>query len=254
MTDIRGRFLWFENLTRDVQAASGFYASAIGWSAQQAEVGGQPYAMLFNGPAPIAGLHPIPPGAPQPPCWLSYVGTPDIRETTALAESLGAKVHMRLMEIPTVGTISVMQDPQGAMFAAYQPAALPSSLPGEAKAGDFCWHELATTDVEAAMAFYGRLFGWTLQASHDMGHMGVYHLYGLPGLMLGGAYRKPAEMPAPPNWLPYVRVDDLDATLARVRNGSANVLLGPHVVPTGERIAVVADPQGATFALHQLKA
>jgi len=251
MTDIRGRFLWLENLTRDVQAAVGFYTAVIGWGTQRWEVAGQPYHMFANGAAALAGLMPIPPGADQPPHWLAYIGTPDVKETTALAERLGAKVWVRLMEVPTVGTMSVMSDPQGAMFAAYQPSTPPPSLPAEAKVGEFCWHELATTNVDAALAFYGPLFGWEKQTVHDMGHMGLYIEYGLPGLALGGLYAKPAEMPGPPSWLAYVRTADLDAAVARVKTNGGTVLLAPHEVSGGDRIAVFADPQGAPFALHQ---
>ena len=254
MTDIRGRFLWYANLTRDTQAAVAFYTAVIGWGTQRWEVAGQPYDMLANGDNALAGLQPMPPTSEHPPHWLAYIGTPDVRATTALAESLGATVFVRLMAIPTVGTMSVMSDPQGAMFAAYQPETLPPSLPDDAKVGEFCWHELATTDAEAAITFYRQLFGWEILTAHDMGHMGVYNEYGLPGLPLGGLYTKPAEMPGPPNWLAYVRIADLDAAVARVKVHGGTVILEPHEVPGGDRIAVFADPQGAPFALHQKKA
>jgi uncharacterized protein len=203
---------------------------------------------------PLAGLHPMPAGAEHPPHWLAYIGTPDVAETTALAERMGAKVWVRLMDIPTVGLMSVMQDPQGAMFAVYRPASLPPSLPAEAKVSEFCWNELATTDVDAALAFYGRLFGWEKQSVHDMGHMGLYIEYGLPGLPLGGFYTKPPEMPGPVNWLAYVRVADIDAALARAKAGGAAVLLEPVVVGGGGRAAVFADPQGAAIGLFEPKA
>lgn len=253
MAEFRGRFLWFENLTRDTQAAVAFYTAVVGWTSQRWETEGGPYDMLANGEVPLAGLHPMPEGAEHPPYWLAYVGTPDVGATTALAESLGAKVWVRLMEIPTVGTMSVMQDPQGAMFAAYTPATPPPALPNEASVGEFSWVELATTDVDAALGFYGRLFGWEKQSVHDMGHMGLYIEYGLPGLPLGGLYKKPAEMPGPSSWLGYVRIADLDAAVGRVKANGGTVLLEPHEVPGGDRIAVFADPQGSAFALHQKK-
>ena len=189
MAEIRGRFLWFENLTRDTQAAAAFYTAVIGWTPQRWEAAGQPYDMLANGEVALAGLHPMPASAEGSPHWLAYIGTPDVTETTALAESLGAKVWVRLMEIPTVGTFSVMQDPQGAMFAAYTPVTPPPFLANDAKVGEFSWLELATTDVEAAMAFYGRLFGWKMLAAHDMGHMGVYHGTGCRACRWAGSTR-----------------------------------------------------------------
>jgi hypothetical protein len=252
MAEIRGRFIWFENLTHDVQAALGFYTAVIGWQTQRWDGGGEPYHMLANGEKPLAGIHPIPPGADQPPAWLGYIGTPDVKETTALAESLGAKIWVRLMEIPSVGTMSVMSDPQGAMFAAYQPSSMEQSgACEEVKAGDFSWHELATTDPDGALAFYQRLFGWEKKEVHDMGHMGLYTEYGLPDRPLGGIYSKPPDMPGPPAWLYYVHTANLDAGVSRVKANGGTVVLEPIEVPGGDRVAVFTDQQGAFFAMHE---
>jgi hypothetical protein len=214
---------------------------------------GEPYHMFANGEVPFAGLQPMPEGAEAPPNWLGYIGTPDVKATTELAESLGATVFVRLMEIPTVGTMSVLADPQGAMFAAYTPATAADCPVMPAGIGEFAWHELATTDIDAAFAFYQRLFGWEKHEVHDMGHMGLYMEYGVPGLSLGGIYTKPAEMPGPPSWLYYVRVPDLDAGVERVKAQGGSVILEPIDVPGGDRVAVFADPQGAAFAFYWKK-
>jgi hypothetical protein len=252
MSDIRGRFLWYETLTNDVNGAIAFYTKVIGWGTQSWDGMGTPYHMWANGEKTIGGIMQMPPDAAAPPHWLGYVGTPDVMATTARAEELGAKVFLRNMNVPTVGTMSVMQDPFGAFFAAYTPeTAMPPAVPG---VGDITWHEIATTDVDACLAFYGDLFGWKKLAAHDMGAMGVYLEYGLDNEPLGGIYLKPADMPAPPHIMYYIRVDDLEATMARVTEHGGTVMLGPHEVPGGDRIAMCADPQGAAFALHWKKA
>jgi predicted enzyme related to lactoylglutathione lyase len=60
-------------------------------------------------------------------------------------------------------------------------------------------------------------------------------------------------MTAPPHWLYYVKVDDLDAALERVKERGGQVLNGPMDVPGGDRVAQCLDPQGAAFALHGSK-
>ncbi len=60
-------------------------------------------------------------------------------------------------------------------------------------------------------------------------------------------------MPFPPSWLMYVKVLDLDASLAAVTSGGGQVLMGPMEIPGGDRIAQCLDPQGAAFALHEPK-
>ena len=250
MPDIRGRFVWYENLTRDVDAAIAFYRAVIGWNTQSWTGMGEPYHMFANGDAVLAGLMKMPPEAEMPPHWMGYIGTPDVKATTARAEELGGKVWVKLMEIPTVGTFSVIQDPQGAFFAAYSPVNHPPEPPAEAKAGEFVWHELITTDPDAAWAFYADLFGWEKKSSLDMGPMGIYQIYGLPSRDLGGIFKKPADMPAPPHWLYYIHVADLDAAVARVKDNGGQVILGPMEIPGGGRIATCLDSQGAVFSLH----
>lgn len=250
MADIRGRFVWYENLTKDVDAAIAFYRAVVGWNTQSWAGTGEPYHMFANGDAVLAGLMKIPPGAEAPPHWLGYIGTPDVKATTARAEELGAKVWLKLMEIPTVGTFSVIQDPQGAFFAAYAPANQPGEPPAANAFGTFVWHELITTDVDAAWAFYSGLFGWEKKSSLDMGPAGIYQIYGLPSLELGGIYKRPADMAWPPAWLYYIHVADLDAAVARVKERGGQVIVGPMDIPGGGRIAICADPQGAAFALH----
>jgi predicted enzyme related to lactoylglutathione lyase len=249
MSDIRGRFVWYENMTRDVQAAIGFYTAVTGWNTQSWTGMGEPYYMFANGDAMLAGLMKMPPEAEMPPHWMGYIGTPDVKATTARAEALGAKVWAKLMEIPTVGTFSVIQDPQGAFFAAYSPVNPPAGPAKWAEIGEFAWHELATTDVNGAWAFYSDLFGWEKKEAHDMGPAGIYQVFGFPSLGLGGIYKKPAEMPGPPNWMFYVRVANLEATVEKVTTNGGSITMEPHDVPGGGRIAMCLDPQGAAFAL-----
>jgi len=154
------------------------------------------------------------------------------------------------MEIPNVGTFSVIQDPQGAGFAAYTPLNEPPAPPQEPAFGTVVWHELITTDPDAAWAFYSDLFGWQKTTSLDMGPAGLYQMYGVPGLELGGIYKKTDDMPGPPQWLYYVHVADLDAAVATATANGGSVLVGPMDIPGGGRIAICMDQQGAPFALH----
>jgi predicted enzyme related to lactoylglutathione lyase len=251
MSDIAGRFIWYETLTTDVDGAIAFYTKVMGWGTERWDGMDTPYHMWANGGRPIGGLMQLPPGAEAPPHWLGYIGTDDVAATTAHAEALGAKVLLRCMTVPTVGTMSVLQDPQGAFFAAYTPdTPMPVPPPG---VGDISWHEIATTDIDACLAFYSALFGWKTVTTHDLGAMGMYLEYGVGTDVLGGIYRKPDEMPAPPHFMYYIRLSDLDAAVARVKDHGGRVLHGPVDVPGGDKVAMCTDPQGAAFAIHWKK-
>jgi predicted enzyme related to lactoylglutathione lyase len=76
-------------------------------------------------------------------------------------------------------------------------------------------------------------------------------MFGLTSeIPIGGCYNIGEGMGAPPNWLPYIRVDSADAAADRVTSNGGQVLNGPMEVPGGDRVAQCLDPQGAAFAVH----
>lgn len=257
MSDHRGRFLWYELMTTDVETAVDFYSGLIGWTTQAWEGGDQPYTMWMSGDAPVGGVMELPADAAAagaPPHWLAYIGTPDLDATVARAGELGANVIVPTMDISEVGRMTILGDPQGAVFAAYQPA---NEQPpeGPPAVGRFSWHELITSDREAGWAFYSELFGWDTVEEMDMGEAGIYHVYGRPGgAPLGGIMNRPPDAPPVSAWTLYVRIPDCDAAVEAVKAAGGQLLIGPMEVPGGDRIAQFLDPQGAVFAVHEMVA
>jgi predicted enzyme related to lactoylglutathione lyase len=249
----RGRFCWYDLMTPDPSAAEGFYKEVAGWGTDIWQGSEIPYTMFTNGGKPLGGVMPLPEQARAqgaPPNWMAYIAVPDVHETTAKAQSLGGHVYVEPQEIPNVGSFAVLADPQGAVFAVFTPK---EEMPGQDEPpgkGEFSWHELATTDHVAAFDFYADLFGWQKTDAMDMGDMGVYQMYGAGNSTLGGMFNKPAEMPAPPHWLYYIRVDDVRTAVEKVKALGGQVFNGPMEVPGGDMIAQCMDPQGAAFALH----
>src|SRR5437899_2250358 len=115
-------------------------------------------------------------------------------------------------------------------------------MPTTFSRGRICWHELLTTDPQAARAYYPKVVGWGTQAwDQDPSYM-MWTANGTPvgGLM---ALPEPArQMGAPSNWLMHVAVPDVDATV-RLANGlGAQTYVPPRDIPTVGRFAVLADP------------
>ena len=252
----RGRFVWYDLMTTDPEAAKAFYTAVAGWGTETWDSSGMPYTMWTASGKPIGGTMKLPDEAVAGgarPHWISYVDVPDVDATVARARELGATVVVPPRDIPTVGRFSVFNDPQGATIAAFTPEQRQPEPEGMPPVGEFSWHELATTDPDAALAFYGELFGWEKTGDHDMGPMGVYRMYGRNGKTLGGIFKKPAEMPGPSAWLYYARVADVNASIEAARRQGGQVLNGPMEVPGGDLIATFMDPQGGMFAVHQSK-
>ncbi len=247
----KGLFVWYEHLTRDVQAAIAFYGEVVGWKTQP--FGGD-YTMWVGSQGPLGGVMELPDDLAKkgvPPHWMAHVQVDDVDATAKLATKLGGKVCKDPTDIPTVGRFSVLADPQGVPISVFKPNA-PMALHDSAGDGEFCWNELLTSDSAAAFRFHSELFGWKVLQDMDMGPMGTYRIYGVGEKRLGGVMAIPKGAPMPPMWIYYVSTSDLDAAIGRATRKGGKVMNGPMDVPGG-RIAQLADPQGAAFALHQEK-
>jgi uncharacterized protein len=255
--DLLGRFVWYDLMTPDVAAAVAFYPAVTGWTTNVWEMGpGQTYTMwVAPSGTSIGGTMQMPNDqveAGVPPHWIAYVGTPDVDATHAEALRLGATTHVPPTDIPTVGRFAVLADPQGATFALYAPADLSTVTPEPdfPGIGEMSWHELYTTDLDAAFAFYSQLFGWKEQSAMDMGPMGKYLMYGRGDKTYGGIMKRPSEE-TPSCWNLYARVPSLDAALGAVRGNGGQVIMGPQEVPGGDVVAICTDPRGGMFSLHE---
>lgn len=245
----KGRFSWYDLMTPDVSASKAFYTEVIGWKTTKWEK--DDYEMWMVGDKALGGLMQMPPDAKgSPPHWMAYIETDDADATAKQAEKLGGRIVHPPTDIPTVGRFAVLADPQGASFAVIQP--LESMEDPPRAPGYFSWSELNTTDYESAAKFYTELFGWKKTSAMDMGEgLGTYWMFGLDAQnSVGGMSNVAPMMKAPPHWLYYVSVQDLDATLAKVTQKGGKILNGPMEVPGGDKIAQCMDPQGGMFALH----
>ena len=253
----RGRFVWYELMTTDMAGAQAFYTAVVGWKAAPFESAEMPYTLWLKGETQdtgVGGLMELPKEARErgvPPHWMGYVAVPDVDATAARAVELGGHVIVGPQDIPNVGRFVIFKDPQGAAISAFRGTGeMPAEEP-KPEPGDVTWHELGTTDHEAAFDFYADLFGWEKSQIFDMGEAGIYQMYGVAGRMLGGMYNRDPSQPFPPGWLYYISVGDLDGAVATARAKGGTIRLEPLEVPGGSRIAVVLDPQGAAFGLHQ---
>jgi len=247
----QGRFIWYDLMTGDTNAAQSFYCGVIGWDAKDSGMADRSYTLRSAGSAMVGGLMPI----PEPvrvsgdgPRWTGYIAVDDVDGHARRVEAAGGSVHRPAEDIPDVGRFAVVSDPHGAVFILFKgttepPAEIPPGTPGR-----IGWHELHSGNLESAFGFYSGLFGWTKADTVDMGPMGTYQLFATGGAPVGGMMTKCDEAPSP-FWLYYFNVEAIDAAVARAQQGGAKLLNGPHQVPGGSWIAHCTDPQGAMFAM-----
>ncbi len=243
--DPRGKFVWHELLSADAAAATAFYTKVVAWKTQPWEQDAS-YSMWVAKNGPVGGIASL--GGAAPPHWLPYIGVNDVAATAETAKSLGGRVLKEKTDMPNGGSYAVLADPQGAEFAVYKSGVPSNSSPASA-AGDFTWHELATSDAKAAMDFYTKLVGWEVGPAHDMGPAGLYHLFLHQGNQYGGIFA--SNTGGGPSWLCYIGVEDAGKAVAAAKSAGGRVLNGPMEVPGGSWVAQVLDPEGAPFAVHE---
>jgi predicted enzyme related to lactoylglutathione lyase len=235
-----GKFVWHEQVSPDPRQAEEFYTRLFGWGTEVWKPGEVDYTMIAAHGQMHGAFSKAMEGAP-PPHWLSHVRVEKLEETIDRATGAGGKLAAGPFELEEVGRLAIIADPQGAYFSVYEPAT-ESPQPQ----GVFVWDELGTSDADAAQRFYEQVFGWT---TSEMGpEYGGYRIFnvgetGIAGLM--GV----ADANFVPHWQPYVAVDDVDAIVAEAKTLGASLLAEPMDVPNAGRIAVLRDPQGASFGV-----
>lgn len=242
-----GDFIWYELVTPDARAAEAFYATVLGWTFTTLE-GDMPYKVAAAGGSPVAGLFAVPPGAEMPVTWMGYLGVADVDATVAAITADGGALMVPARDIPGVGRIAGLLDPQGVGLVVMRGLSeAPSTSFDPGAAGHCNWNELAVPDPEAGLAFYSRHFGWAKGASMPMGEMGNYQFIDHGGRTIGAVMR--LQPPRPPSFLFYFGVADIDAATVAVTAGGGTVIHGPSPIPGDGFIIVALDPQGAAFGL-----
>src|SRR5262245_41944932 len=190
-----GRPLWYELMTTDMKGAEAFYRTVVGWKTAPFDGAGQPYT-IFNrgGDVGVGGVMTKPAEVKAPPFWAMYIGVPKVEDAVAKIKKLGGTAHTEMIEIPKVGRLQMMMDPQGAAFYVMEPGSPEQRTEGAPEVGDASWHELMTTDWQAAMKFYEEMFHWEPTQQMDMGPEGTYQMFNRPHGMIGGMMNKPKEM------------------------------------------------------------
>jgi uncharacterized protein len=254
-----GTFSWVELSTTDRKAGIAFYRALFGWESDDRPVGPGPddvYSMqLLRGleVGAASGQRPDERQMGVPPHWNLYVTVTSADDTAARATELGGSVLASPFDVMDAGRMAVLQDPTGAVFLIWQPKQhIGAKILFEP--GALCWSELTTKDPKKAEAFYTALFGWVAKHSAPGAPM-TYTEFSVGGQPTIGMMAMPADMPpqVPSYWMPYFQVEDCDASTARAKDLGGSAMIGPQDIANTGRFTILQDPQGAMFAVFQLK-
>jgi len=248
-----GSFCWLELGTTDRNAATKFYSNLFGWTAEDMPMGpDMTYTMFRIGGKDVGGSYQLMKeqlAAHVPPHWMLYIKVESADAAAAKAVQLGAQQMVPPSDIPNVGRFAVLQDPTGAQISIFQTGPH-AGITTFGDVGALCWADLNSNDPERAAQFYARWLGWTYEAGED----NYRHILNGAGQenMIGGI---PPRMHAPPgtpsHWMSYFHVADCKASAAKAAQLGASTMMPAGLMPEVGTIAVLADPQGAAFALYE---
>ena len=238
---------WVELSVDNVEQATAFYGALFGWDVEidpNPDFGGHGNFTLDG--KDVAGVGPtMEPGQPQ--VWTTYIASDDLDRTAGKITGAGGAVLMEPMAIAEFGSMIVAADPAGAVFGVWQAGQHIGAQVANV-VGSVAWNENLSRDFEGNKKFYTEVFGY------DYGDMTAdgfnYATTDLGGAPVGGIGDLPPQASAdtPAHWMTYFAVSDTDATVATVTELGGSVLNPAFDTPQG-RIAVLADNQGAPFAV-----
>lgn len=249
---VNGAPNWLDVGTSDIDGARSFYGGLFGWQFQSAgpDAGGYGFFQLDG--RTVAGGMQITPEQGSP-SWTVYFQSADAEATAKATEQAHGRVLVHPMDVLGQGRLAVLADRAGAPFGLWQPGQTKGvDLAGAP--GSLCWAELYTPDIAAAAAFYHQVLGLETSAVPFPGgtYTCVNPAEGGEEAMFGGFVPladDPVEAQAGAYWLPYFDVTDTDATVARAQELGGTVRMATTDIPGVGRIARLADPCGARFAV-----
>ncbi|MDF3302127.1 VOC family protein [Streptomyces tropicalis] len=243
---------WIDVGSSDIDGARAFYGGLFGWDFQSAgpEAGGYGFFQLA-GSTVAGGMQTGP--EQGPPSWTVYFQSADADATAKTAEQARGQVLVPPMDVMGQGHMAVLSDRAGVPFGLWQPG-LTKGVDKAGDPGSLCWVELYTPDIAAAAAFYHKVLGLETSAVSFPGgtYTCVNPAEGGESAMFGGIVPlgdDPVEAEAGAYWLPYFEVADTDATVARALELGGTVRMPPRDVEGVGRMARLADPDGARFAV-----
>lgn len=240
---------WIDLGTTDVAGAKAFYSGLFGWTHEDLPTDmGMPYTMFSKNGKMVAGAGPVPQEG-MPSFWNSYVNVDSVDDTIAKVEANGGSVMMPAMDVMTSGRMAFVSDPTGASIGLWEPKDHKGAeLVNED--GSLVWNELMTDDVEANKAFFAATLGWSEETTPMEGGP-VYTSFKVGEDYVAGMMAKTPDMQFPNYWNVYFAVDDVDAAAEKATSLGGTLMSPPFDTPVG-RMAVVSDPQGASFSIIKM--
>lgn len=239
-----GKFVWHDLITPDVDDSKAFYGKLFGWQFETRDG----YTLIRNDGRAIGGM--VAAGRasdPRSARWLLSLSVRDVDEAVDGVRQAGGKLLRGPMDLPPRGRFALVSDNRGAQLGLLRSASgdPPDTPPA---IGDWLWAELWSNDLQASLDFYRALLGYRAERLAADVRGVPYRVLSIDGKWRAGIGQIPWEN-VHDQWIPYVRVADVAATMARAEALGGEVYLKPQ--PGAPAMALIADPGGAILMIER---
>jgi predicted enzyme related to lactoylglutathione lyase len=245
-----GKFVWYDLITDDAEAARRFYTGLFGWEFEKStSPRGGDYYLARDGGVYVGGIVPVtePPDGAELSRWLPYVSVADVDDAVERTRSNGGRVVVSPLDV-RLGRVAAIVDPEGAAIGlARSDIGDPDDATTAGGPGRVLWSELLAADDAAAAAFYRAVVGYDVRVVERRG--GEYTLLTSDGRDRAGIFPNPTDWK--PQWITHFGVADPAAAAARAESLGGEVLLEPTAEVRDGTIAIVTDPSGAVLVLRK---
>ncbi|MGF0169653.1 VOC family protein [Streptomyces sp. Marseille-Q5077] len=240
---------WVSLMVHGLAATQDFYGALFGWEFQPGPQQLGPYVRALLNGREVAGIGQLPPDRHLPIAWTPYLASNNVDLTADTVRLCGGTVGVGPLDAAEAGRLAICSDPSGAVFGIWQGAehrgTAITGVPGTP-----AWNELLTFESVNVAKFYETVFAYEEEpvVSADFDYVTLL----IDGRSVAGIHGVGTSLPRDrgPHWVTYFEVADTDETLARVVELGGHTLRPAHDSAHG-RVATVADPEGARFALIQ---
>jgi len=245
---LTGKFIWFDLATASIEQQKVFYGEVFGWKFRTLGDTDDQYTLITNGDRNVAGMFLVKAreDAPVGALWIGLMSIEDPVKAASAVERGGGVVHAQPMTLTQRGTYAVFRDPDGALFGVLKSDS--GDPPDQAVAiGDFLWVDLFADQPEKAAGFYQQLAGYELTKSEEKAGAEriILASHGLPR---AGVVPLPEDV-SRAGWLPYIKVEDVAATLKKVVEAGGYIMVPPAEDLLDGNLAIFSDPQGGVLGV-----
>ncbi|WP_455207019.1 VOC family protein [Kaarinaea lacus] len=241
-----GKFIWHDLFTDKLLESMDFYKGVFGWEFRKFGPGKRAYYYITNTGLGVGGLSQLDTSDGTGNQWVSYISVDDVDAANNYVMQNGGKILVSPRTFEQLGQVAIFADPEGAPFGVI------NSFSGDQRealphVGQWIWADLFAINPKMQIEFYKGIAQYSAMENPVSGIAEDYFLQS-NNVARGGVMPLPAE-DILPNWLPYVRVADINDSVMKVTQFGGEVILQPSMQIFNGKLAIVTDPGGAALGI-----